>query len=180
MEKVSKHYLYHMVPSDMQGDTLHPLTELAEKHPDLYIKYAAKYRGREHVTQKMIATLDAGWNDVLHLSPIPPAELKKALVEAGMAPEEMRFYQIDPELLDPEKTTIYLYHADSKGRVVSDQQFTKFEPTQLAQHAAIPDLTKARYREDIAHGHRPLLFVGIPHVLHKGSIDVSNLPVIIV
>src|SRR5665213_119696 len=108
--ETGKPYLYHMVPDDMQGNVLHPLNTLKHTHPDLYVTKAEKYTDREYVMEQFIPTLEAAWNDVLHFTAVNPVELKKALTEADMEPREMKFYQIDPTLLDPKQTTIYLYN----------------------------------------------------------------------
>lgn len=174
-----KKYLYHMVPTDMRGTTLHPLNTLKEAHPDVYTSVTEKYRGRSEVTQQFIPTLQCAWEDVLHLTAIHPENLKKALVEAGLQPSEMKFFQVDPGLLDPAKTTVYLYR-DVSGGDIPDDDYAPFDPNALDSHAVIGELTKRHYKERALKGEQPLLFVGIPHVLHRGSIDISNLPVITV
>jgi hypothetical protein len=93
-EKVPKKYLYHMVPNDMTGSVLQPLNTLKESHPDLYVSKAEKYKGREHLMDIMIPTLECKWNDVLHFSPIHPQELKEAFEEAGMKWSERKFFNL--------------------------------------------------------------------------------------
>ncbi|MBU1292623.1 hypothetical protein KJ819_01000 [Patescibacteria group bacterium] len=173
-------FLYHMVPEDMRGDSLHPLNSLKDVHPDLYVAKSAKYEDRLHIMEQFLPTLEAAWNDVLHFTAIDPKELKAALVEAGMEPKEMRFYQVDPSLLDPKSTTVYLYQDKSSESKMSPESFREYDPEKLDEHAVLPVETKEYYKEMFAKGERPLMFVGVPHILHKGSIDVSNLPVITV
>ena len=173
-------FLYHMVPEDMRGDSLHPLNSLKNVHPDLYVAKAAKYEDRQHIMEQFLPTLEAAWNDVLHFTAIDPKELKKALVEAGMEPKEMRFYHFDPSLLDPRYTTVYLYQDKSHDSKMSPGNFKEYDPKKLEEHATLPEETKEYYKEMFAKGERPLMFVGVPHILHKGSVDVSNLPVITV
>jgi hypothetical protein len=175
-ERIRKTFLYHMVPQDMRGATLHPLNSLKEIHPDLYIKNAAEYEGREHVMKRFLPTLEAAWNDVLHFTAVNPGELKAALLEAGLEPREMKFYQIDPNLLDPERTTVFL----CKNEEMHPENFTTYDPKKLEEHASLREETRSYYKEMSVRGERPLLFVGIPHILHKGSMDISNLPVIVV
>lgn len=173
-------FLYHMVPEDMRGDSLYPLNALKNEHPDLYVAKAAKYEDRRHIMEQFLPTLEAAWNDVLHFTAIDPKELKEALVEAGMEPKEMRFYQLDPSLLDPKHTTVYLYQDKSNDSKMSPENFKEYDPQKLDEHATLPEETKKYYKEMFAKGERPLMFVGVPHILHKGSVDVSNLPVITV
>ena len=175
-----KTFLYHMVPADMQGTVLHPLNSLKEANPELYLSKAEKYKDRQNVMAQFIPTLECAWNDVLHFSAINPQELKRALVEAGMEPREMKFYQIDPSLLDPTQTTMYLYQEKAGDDKMNPKNFAEYNPDTLAEHSALSQMTKDYYKEKYGKGERPLLFVGVPHILHKGSIDVSDLPVIVV
>ena len=169
-----------MVRRDMRGTELHPLNTLKEKHPELYVRYSKKYEGREEVMENFIPTLNAAWNDALHFTPIHPLELKKALTDAGMEPHEMKFYEVDPALLDPSRTTVYLYEdVDAKG-APNTEGFVSYDPEKIHEYAIFPEATKKYYRESFAAGKRPLLFVGVPHILHTGSLDISNLPVITV
>ena len=130
--------------------------------------------------EQFIPTLECAWNDVLHFSAINPQELKQALVEAGMEPKEMSFYQVDPGLLDPKQTTIFLYRERVNEANMSPDNFSDYDPEQLSAYSVLPQLTKDYYKEKFGKNEQPLLFIGVPHILHKGSIDVSNLPVIIV
>ena len=182
----NKQFLYHKVPVDengkekVEGNILHPLYELKDKYPELYQSLIKKYEGREWVPEQSVPSLDdCKWGDVLQFSAIDPKELKQALVEAGFEPKEMKFYQIDPNLLDPKKTTVYLYNEDDK--IQSDSlNYAEYNPTNIASYSTVTDKTKDYYRERKERGERPLLFVGIPHIFHKGSLDTSNLPVITV
>lgn len=186
MEK-PKHYLYHMVPEGMKTDyegqhILYPLNILKERFPELYQVNAAKYSGSEYrkaIPGMLIPTLEAAaWGDVIQLSPIHPEDLKEALIEAGFEPREFKFYQIDPALLDPEKTTIFLYREDKEDE--DPENFDTYSPEKIAEHAVVPERTKAHYREQRVRNQKPFLFVGVPHIFHKGPIDVSDFPVITV
>lgn len=182
MEEIpkSQNYLYHMVPVDMQGNVLYPLNSLKETNPELYLSKAKKYEGRKHIMEQKIPTLDCAWNDVLHFTAINPTKLKQALVEAGMDPKELQFYQIDPSQLDPNQTTIYLYQEKKNKDKMNPKNFVEYDPAKLAEHSKLSQRTKDYYKEKFSKGERPLLFVGVPHVLYKGSIDISNSPIITV
>lgn len=175
-----KTYLYHRVPEDMKGNILHPLNILKDINPELYLVKAKKYSNREHVMQQFIPTLECAWNDVLHFSVINPKELKEALVESGMKPKEMKFYQIDPSLLDPKNTTIYIFKYKEKGDKMNPENFIDYDPDYLDEHTILPETTKNYYKEIFKKGEKPLVFMGVSHILYKGSIDISNLPVITV
>lgn len=178
--KEEKVYLYHMVPKDMQGKILHPLNVLKTEQPDLYLAKVGKYDDRKHVMDQFIPTLECKWNDVLHFSAINPEELKKSLIEAGMTPREMKFYQIDPSLLDPKQTTIYLYREKEKEDKMGVENFAEYNPEALHEHSTLPEETKNYYKEMYSKGGKPLMFIGVPHILHKGSVDISDFPVVTV
>jgi hypothetical protein len=179
MEEEGRRYVYHRVPAQMWGTTLYPLNILKVKNPGLYSEKAEKYNGREHVMEQIVPTLNTLWNDVLHFTAVHPQELKKSLIEAGMKPKEMKFYQIDPSLFDPKHTTVYLYQDHVLNKVDPDD-FTEFDPANLAQYSVIPEKTRQYYKESFSKGELPLMYVGVPHILYKGSIDVANLPTITV
>lgn len=169
-EQKEKPLLYHMVPEKMRGNILYPLSSLKEIFPDLHTEAMAEYEGREHVPETPISTLGVRFKDVLQLSPVHPREIIAALKEAGLEPREMRFFEVDPKLLDSEKAAIYLFN-DKEEDVL-------YNPDDVAKYGALPEATKRHYLEAAAQGKRPKLFVSIPHVMYKGSIDISKLPVI--
>ncbi len=173
-----KHYLYHMVPTDMEGNALYPLNSLKDINPELYLSKVKKYESRKHDMEQFIPTLGCLWGDVLHFFAINPSELKQALVEAGMSPGEMKFYQIDPSLLDSKLTTIYFYQGKTSEDRMNPKNFSEYNPGRLAEHSILSQATKDYYKEKFNKGERSLLFVGVPHILYKGSIDISNLPII--
>lgn len=186
MEGTPKQYLYHMVPERMKPDadgreTLYPLNMLKEKFPELYEVAKEKYDSSEYrkgIPNMLIPTLEeASWGDVLQLTAVHPEEIKKALVEAGWHPEEMKFYEIDPESLDPQRTTIFLYREDLEDE--DPDNFAPYDPSNLTEHSPVPESTKEYYKEQTEREGPPILFVGVPHIFHKGPIDVSNLNVII-
>ncbi len=172
-ESQTPSFLYHMVPEDMKGNILYPLNTLRTIDEDLYAKEIKKYTGREEVLQRLIPTLGCLWNDVLHMSAVKPEELKQALIEAGMKPREMEFYKIDPSLLDPSKSTIYLFNNGASE--MTEENFTNYDPSNLTPHATLPESTKKYYKEMFAKKEKPLFFLGVPHIFHKGPIDVSDL-----
>ena len=71
--------LYHLAPAELRGNFLYSLSELKTVYPDLYEKEVAKYKGREHVLEYFIKPLNCFWKDVVHLSPVHPAKIKKQL-----------------------------------------------------------------------------------------------------
>ena len=183
MEK--KLYLYHKVPEKMQGKVLYPLNGLEKVNLELYLKEIKKYDeghpDRKNIPGQYIPKLDCKWGDILQLTAIHPEELKKALVEAGFKDsKELKFYQIDPEILDSQKTIVYLYKDTPEESVPYSENFIDYDSNNLEQHTVIAEVTKKSYQERAKKGMSPILFVGIPHIFHKGQIDISNCPVITV
>ncbi len=174
-----------MVPEDMKPDqegkhVLYPLNILKEKFPGLYEVKVKKYNShekRKNIPERFIPTLEnATWGDVVQLTAIHPEDLKKALADAGFKSREFKFYQIDPNSLDPKNTTIYLYRDGFEKE--SEDCFSEYDPKQLNKYSVVSEKTKEYYKEKFSNNERPLLFVGVPHIFHKGPIDVSNCPII--
>lgn len=173
-------YLYHRVPQDQQGSVLEPLNQLKISSPELYKIKAAKYQGREHIMDRRIPILDCPWNDVLHFSPVPPADLKAALLEAGMEDKEWSFYQIDSSLLEPENTVTYLHKDIGRISVPDASEFAPFDANDLTDLSQIPEKTKQYWKDQYVKGIKPLIFLGIPHILYRGTLDTTGLSVVTV
>ena len=141
------------------------------------IKYKEKDlygNDRLFVIEQVIPGIEAKWKDVINLSPIKPEDLKKALETAGYKTRELKFYQIDPHLLDQEKTTVCLFNYDVKSKKFNES-YVPFEPSDISKYTIVPEDTKIYFKNKSEAGEKPLLFLGIPHVLHKGSINISDL-----
>ena len=191
MENTPKQYLYRMVPQKLEGEDLHPLNILKEKgvtNPkmlDLYESILKNYTGnREYIPNIPIPNLEnAKWSDVIQLSPIHPEDLMKALNEAGFDFVNKKFYQIDPDLLDPKNTTIYLN--DNNFYNDEPENYTEFNPEKLKKISVIKQKLIDYYKEHKMtdpKSHLPFLYAHVPHIFHKGSIenitDISKFPVI--
>ncbi|MDI9325261.1 MAG: hypothetical protein QM526_00525 [Alphaproteobacteria bacterium] len=177
---MEKAYLYHRVPENMVGTHLFPLNSMRESHPDIFSLHVEKYKGREQNMEDVIPTLKCKWNDVIHFSPINPIEIKQALVDAGFVWNIMSFYQIDPYVLDPEKTTIYLYNHKNIDDDLDIKYFSNYNPNEIVCIQKLPERTKKYYKETYKKNEKTLVNAWVPHILYKGSIDVSNLPIITV
>jgi len=172
-------YLYHRVPQSMQGNILYPLNLLKENYPEIYNQEVQKYDKREYLLKVKIPPLNCLWNDVLHLSPINPKDIKNALLEAGAdLKNNFSFYQIDPSYLDKNNTTVYLYGPDSNLNQINSDDFENYDPKNIKKYSKIPSDTKKYYRELISMGKKPLLFYRLPHILYKGTINITELKVI--
>lgn len=171
--------LYHWTPPNMKGDTLHPLNALKSMYPDLYIDAVKKYQGRESLLKERVPILDCLWNDVLHLSPVHPSQIEEAYRENGRR-IKLSCYQIDASSLEVEKTVIYKYkYMDGLNENrLSPDNWDSYTPEKVAKYSILPRRTKDYYGSTFADGGRPLLFAGVPHILYRGTINVSGLEVV--
>jgi hypothetical protein len=165
--------LYHRVPDNMVGDTLYPLNELKDIHPDVYERERTKREGRERVMEQIIPYLDCWWNEVIHLTAVHPKKIKDAL----NTNKTFQYYQIDPGRLEPDNTIVYLYNELGP---LTKESFTTYDPNKISEYTELPEETKEYYQERQEQGKRQLLFVYIPHILYKGRIDTSDVEVITV
>lgn len=171
-------FLYHAVPADMIGSVLYPLNVLKDMYPERYSAQVAKYEGRAEVMEQPVPPLDCLWNDVIHLTAIPPRAIKDALLSAGSADFQRLYYQIDPSLLEVEKTTIYLYAHRFKSEKFNVENFAVYSPSEIHRYAQLPTETKNYYKEELAAGRRPLSYHRVPHILYKAQLDISRAPII--
>jgi len=175
--------LYHLLPDDLRGDMLHPLNRLRDLHPDLYARYTKKYRHRKELMERRVPGLNCLWNDVLHLSPVSPALIRDAKLEFGLGwPEGGRAVAvIDPQRhgLTPDNTSVWLSPAHEKGDVTASvAEWATYSHAFVMANTHMPEQTLAHYRSSKANGHPTFLFVGIPHVLHRGSIDLRDVEIV--
>jgi len=168
-------YLYHQLLKDMEGSTLYPLNELQEIYPDLYAKKVQKYQDRENLLDEMVPILNCKWNDVLHFSPVHPKETQKTFKEIDHE-FHGKFLEIDPKLLDLDKTVTYLYFTDGPG--LNPKEVIRFNPKDLEEYSRLRYETKKYYREKYLTSKRPLLFYKIPHILFKGTISLNDATII--
>jgi len=177
-------YVYHRVPPNLRGSILYPLNSMRGVFPDLYRERRSNYASREDIAALRIPPLGyCLWNDVLHLSPVHPDRIKDALTAAGHAlPEEWRrYFQIDARLLDPAATVVYklstfLWPGQFNVAVASEEigrDCLPFSAETLDLFMDVP--TAAReYYASVVPGAGVALFLGIPHVLHRGPIDLKQ------
>ncbi len=166
--------IYHIVSGDFQGSILYPLSMLREKYPEIHSAHTKKYESRKHITELFIPQLNCHWGDVIHFSAVHPDILIKTLKEAGFD-EQFSFYEIDASLLDPQQTLIYINKAKEDKHNLTADDFAEFDPAEVSRWAYIPEETVSYYKRKFAEGKKPVPFLFIPHILYKGSVDVSDI-----
>lgn len=175
-----KHYLYHWVPHDMEGDTLYPLNQLQSMYPKLYAEKFGKYIGREEITKLVLPTLGCLWNDVLHFTAVHPKVLKNALIAAGdNRKPKVQCYEIDPELLDAKNTIVFLYKESDLLTNMNSDNVAVYNPSEIRKYSELPQVTLDYFKESYEKYNRePLWLHRVPHILYKGSLNIKDLPII--
>lgn len=171
-----KIYFYHRRPDNMRSNILYPLNQLKDIYPDIYEKQVAKYMGREHLLDVNIPFLNCLWNDVLHLSPVHPKDMDEAWRENGFN-YELEFFEIDLDDLDRSNLVIYKYE-ELKINRTDERDIIPFSEEYVLGNNKVRQITKEYFKKCQEEGTKPLLFVGVPHILYKGSIDVSKSKII--
>ncbi len=161
----------------MLGTTLYPLNELKYIYPDLYSTTIEKYRGREELLEREVKNLNCRWNDVLHLTAVPPEKIKESLLRAGVNYNESSWFKIPVEILAKEKITVFTYNI-AKSDVYDVLEYETFDLIRMPVYQTIPNETIEYYKEDLSLGKDPLTFHLIPHILYKGTLDVSRIEII--
>lgn len=174
--------LYHFLPGNMKGDVLYPLNALREIEPSVYDEHVAKYQGREALLTHVIPPLGALWNDVLHLSPVHPAQVRDGLVAAGFPwwLEGIDCLEIDAGRIGLDRSNSCLRHSrvPSDPRPADGDPYELYSPEAISLHIEMPREVLEYYKACFEAGQRPLLFQGITHVLFKGTIRIKNAVVI--
>lgn len=174
-------YLYHLVPQPLIGYTLHLLNVLKQHAPEACAIHIKKYQGREELLRRCIPFLNCLWNDVLHLSPVPPTIIRDALVQAGFEWHPRAWFRVDPVKIgfSEQNAAIYLYSPRAWGDfAISETDFKPFSCAALREFTQIPAASVEYYRIAKEQGERPFLFHRIPHILYRGSIALDRVQII--
>ena len=172
-------YVYHRVPDDVQGNVLRPLNSWRDLDPTLYAKKAAKYVGREQVMEEWIEPLQCIWNDVLFFQPVHPAKIEAAFVNLGHTLTGRQYYRVPLTLLPPESIVMWLWEGGGPLDK-SPNSFVHCTPEAIAKHQELPDVTLNYYAKQFDAGKSPLLYFRIPHVLYRGTLDITDLEIVTV
>lgn len=169
-------YIYHNVPEEMVGTKLMPLTEMVKLRPDLSDKYTEKYKGREEIMERRVPLLDCSWTEVVQFLPFHPSKAFGLQVEMGILPEmpHYTFYEIPLELLDPKLTAVFFKTAPGEENV----EVKMLEDVDFSSIQDMPDETKAYYQSLVGTGELPFNYQFVPHVLYKGTLDISGVKTI--
>ena len=171
--------IYHRFRNDLSGHTLYPLNQLRDIYPNVYASKVKTYAGREWVMEMRIPLLDCLWNDVLHFSPLHTAKIHEVRVAAGFPRRTRAYFEVNPTEMgfNAENAVMWLHKHIDLGKFV-EEDFEPFDPLALARFTEVPDATTAYYREMHRKSTLPLVYLYVPHILFKGTIDTRLLRVI--
>lgn len=172
-----KYFLYHAVPDQLTGNVIYPLNQLKKKYPTIYREQAKKYAGDPFLMQYRLPILNCGWNDVIHLSAVPPHQLYHHLLEAGFSPLPWSCFAIDPLQLDLKNLLVYWYRQDyllNAGK----NEFERFQTNQLRRLAHFPKETQQYYEDCFERKVNPLFYHRTPHLFYKGTIPIADCPLV--
>lgn len=169
-------YLYRWISSGMIGTVLYPLNQLKTVFPKIYYEEVKKYIGREKLLDTEITPLDCRWGDVIFLTAVDPKVIFRNLRNAGFDYPLTKFYKIPLSAFSQENLCAMLYEKidDEKPTKI----FERFDPLKIDQYKIILDATLEYYKEKKVEGKHPLVYHLIPHVLYKGTLDVSKLEIV--
>lgn len=164
--------LYHGVPENMIGSKLIPLNMMFETDRKLHKKYLRKYRGREEILERRIPLLDCLWNDVIQLLPVQPQKLFELQMQLGIIDgiPDYKYFTIDVNQLDPQKTVVYFKTAPSEENVTVQW----LGDVNLETLKDVPPATVNYYKSMIGKKQPIFNYQFVPHVVYMGTIDVSN------
>jgi hypothetical protein len=170
--------VYHLQPRTLRGNVLYPLNQLKHIYPDLYAKHREKYQGREPVTERRIPLLNCQWNDVVFFSNVHPETIRDGFLQTGHLWKPQTWYQVDTIVagFTARNTVIYQPNAEqAKGDYsLAPEQFTPFEPNQIAPQHQLPAHTLDYYAQCYQEKRPVLAWHGLPHILHQGAVDLAQ------
>lgn len=167
--------LYHALSAEMQGSALVPLRELRQVDPAAYTRAMAKYDDhpdRKRIPVRPISLLDCQWQDVVQCCPIHPHLLWRAWRDVGVERESKRFVEIPRSLVAHLEAVTF--DRDGGGEEV----YTPVDWSTFRNVTEVSEATRAWYAKLAAMSRKGADFIGVPHVMIRGSIDIANLPVI--
>lgn len=175
-------FIYHAVPKNLSGNVLYPLNQLKTHFPEVYATHAKKYMERECLMQRQILLLNCLWNDVLHCSPVHPAQIRDAFIHAGLDWHPRLWFIIHPTSVgfSEENTVIFLRTLLKAPEQLDDfncssTKFVRFSEEQLSNTVKLPTAVLEYLKFAKAAGETPFLFNFVPHILHRGTIEIQNL-----
>ena len=172
-------FVYHLIPKQVQGEILYPLNRLRKIAPILAATYAKKYVGREAILERRIPPLNCLWNDVLMFCPVHPRDIVQTFQEEGYTVKPRRWFEVPLSRFELENTAVYFPKNRSFGSFTRvEDQFTllsgvDFEPLTKQTDELCDHIQQAR-----SENRKPFMFMGLPHILYKGSLPLDGIEIV--
>lgn len=165
-------YIYHGVPETIKGTALIPLSKMETVDPDLQKKYLEKYNGRESVIERHIPLLDCAWDEVVQLLPLHPRQLFTYQQQIGIINEipDYRYFEFDVNVLDSDSAVVYFKTAPGDDHVTVKW----LADVNIDELQSIPQATINYYDSMVGKDEPVFNYQFIPHILYRGSIDISE------
>lgn len=180
-------FVYHLVSRDFVGTTLYPLNQLREQLPEVYSAEVAKWAGRESVLDYTVPLIGVPWADTVNLSALHPKHLVAERRKLGVPFSrllERRVAQIPVDRLIGLPCVSYRgashWRNSSPGdasvpHTPPETEFSEFSIEEYIEESRVPDFHTQYLLRQKERGELALGFVGIPHVLVAGPIDLTGL-----
>ncbi len=172
--------LYHRVPDNLKYDEIMSLNQLELIDQELFDSGNWKYLNRPELKKIKIPTLNCLWNDVIFMSPVHPAQIKKALEGSGIeVKQQQEWFEICPQDcgFNSFNSTIFMYSSASSDS--SDlNEYRSFSMDNIKPLNKLKPEVTAYYKECAIQGSKPMVFHLIPHVMHKGKLSLDKLSII--
>ncbi|MGF1688018.1 hypothetical protein L4C36_15205 [Photobacterium japonica] len=174
--------LYHRVPKILKYDSLMPLNKLEHIEKALFDENNWKYLHRLELKKKVIPYLNCLWNDVIHMTPVHPSQIKSALESRGLYYDSRtKWFEICPETcgLTSENSVIFHYSSTISSCIdANDEEFTRFAPHKLQGLGELRQEVLDYYAACKTSNQHPMTFHKVPHVQFKGELPITTLKVI--
>jgi hypothetical protein len=176
---------YHEVPRKLVDDQkLMPLNVLKDRFPEAYAAAHKKYEASETqqdrawLTRRKIPPLDyCRWNDVIHLTLVPPDVLLREHAALGH-PFRAEYFEIETRDLVQAQCAIFRYirAPRAEDREFPDSELIRFTEEAGARLAVFTNEQRMEWRMRTGRGQRLMRYEFIPHLLYRGEISIEHCP----
>jgi len=175
---MSQQFVYHLVPEQMHGNTLFPLNRLREVAPAVAAIACQKYEGREVLLKTRIPPLDCLWNDVLMFCPVHPRHIMQTFREEGYNLRPRRWFEVPLSRFEPACTAVFFSKIRPYGDfAMPDDAFAMLSDVDFESLTHFPDALRQHIGQARAENRRPFMFVGVPHILYRGTLLLDGIDV---
>ena len=173
-------YIYHMKPDPFEGTSLVPLNQM-DVDSELYKRNIQKYKGREDLMSGVIPKLKCKWNDVVQFSALDPQiiieSLRKIRGDFEMVRKDYFKVHLGQILGRYEAVVFDRTLKQKKGLFQINDEEVEHLDRSYAEKSIVPRET-TRYWESVKeNGGVYLMFPYVPHILVKGTIDITEFEV---